>query len=69
LVLIPKTRGKTIEEMDAASGSHCSREDTQELARIQSEIRLTALLYGSVTELFQIGEEELSTNIEETRCM
>lgn len=53
--------------MDAAFGSHSSQEDIQELARIQEEIGLTALLSGSVTEKFQSKEQELSTHIEETR--
>ena len=32
--------------MDAAFGSHTSQEDIQELARVQQEVGLTALLEG-----------------------
>jgi hypothetical protein len=64
---IPETRGKTLEEMDAAFGSHSSQEDVQELARIQAEIGLTALLSSSVAENFQSKEQELATHVEETR--
>jgi hypothetical protein len=64
---IPETRGKTLEEMDAAFGSHSSQENVQELARIQAEIGLTALLSSSVTESFQSKEQELATHVEETR--
>jgi N-acetylglucosamine-6-phosphate deacetylase len=53
--------------MDAAFGSHSSQEDVQELARIQAEIGLTALLSSSVTEKFQSKEQELATHVEETR--
>ncbi|KAK5122853.1 hypothetical protein LTR85_003768 [Meristemomyces frigidus] len=41
---IPETRGKTLEEMDAAFGSHTNQEDIAELARIQLECGLTDLL-------------------------
>lgn len=41
---IPETSGKTLEEMDAAFGSHSSQEDMDELARIQQEIGLVDLL-------------------------
>ena len=64
---IPETRGKTLEEMDAAFGSHSSQEDVHELARIQAEIGLTALLSSGVTERFQSKEQDLATHVEETR--
>jgi hypothetical protein len=41
---IPETRGKTLEEMDAAFGSHASTEDLEELENIQREVGLTRLL-------------------------
>ena len=41
---IPETSGKTLEEMDAAFGSHSSQEDMDELGRIQQEIGLVDLL-------------------------
>jgi hypothetical protein len=41
---IPETRGKTLEEMDAAFGSHASTEDLEELEDIQREVGLTRLL-------------------------
>lgn len=62
---VPETRGKTLEEMDAAFGSHSSQEDVQELARIQAEIGLTALLSRSVNEKFQGEEKDSSTHVEE----
>lgn len=62
---IPETKGKTLEEMDAAFGSHTSQEDIQELARIQAEIGLTALLAHSVRENVQEKEIESSIHVEE----
>jgi hypothetical protein len=62
---VPETRGKTLEEMDAAFGSHSSQEDVQELARIQAEIGSTALLSRSVNEKFQGEEKDSSTHVEE----
>jgi hypothetical protein len=53
--------------MDAAFGSHSSQEDIHELARIQAEIGLTALLSSGVTEKFQSKEQDLATHVEETR--
>lgn len=41
---IPETRGKTLEEMDAAFGSHTSQEDLDELEAVQREVGLLALL-------------------------
>ncbi|KAF2164349.1 hypothetical protein M409DRAFT_67880 [Zasmidium cellare ATCC 36951] len=43
---IPETRGKTLEEMDAAFGSHTSHEDLDELERVQREVGLIDLLMG-----------------------
>ncbi|KAK3615934.1 hypothetical protein LTR56_026299 [Elasticomyces elasticus] len=43
---IPETAGKTLEEMDAAFGSHSSQEDMDVLCRIQQEIGLVDLLTG-----------------------
>lgn len=63
---VPETKGKTLEEMDAAFGSHSSQEDIEELARIQAEIGLTALLSRSVTEKYQEKEVESSVHVEET---
>ncbi|THW40772.1 general substrate transporter [Aureobasidium pullulans] len=45
-LFIPETKGKTLEEMDAAFGSHSSVEDIEELARVQQEVGLTDLLEG-----------------------
>lgn len=41
---VPETRGKTLEEMDAAFGSHTSQEDLDELERVQKEVGLLDLL-------------------------
>lgn len=49
---IPETRGKTLEEMDAAFGSHTSAEDVARLARIQEEIGLSRMLDGSQADVF-----------------
>lgn len=54
---IPETRGKTLEEMDAAFGSHTSQEDMDELARVQEEVGLTALLESSSMSP-RFGEEK-----------
>ena len=45
---IPETRGKTLEEMDAAFGSHANTEDVEELESIQREVGLTDLLTEGV---------------------
>jgi hypothetical protein len=45
---IPETRGKTLEEMDAAFGSHANTEDMEELESIQREVGLTDLLTEGV---------------------
>jgi hypothetical protein len=44
--LVPETKGRTLEEMDAAFGSYTSHEDMNELARVQEEVGLTALVEG-----------------------
>lgn len=44
LIFVPETKGKTLEEMDRVFGSYASQEDTLELARVQQEVGLTALL-------------------------
>ena len=41
---VPETRGKTLEEMDAAFGSNTSSEDVARLKQIQDDIGLSALL-------------------------
>ena len=45
---VPETRGKTLEEMDAAFGSHTSEADLALLKEVQDEVGLTALLQGHV---------------------
>lgn len=56
---IPETRGKTLEEMDAAFGSHTSQDDIEELAKVQQEVGLTALLEGdSDVGRYEIGQEK-----------
>ena len=57
---VPETRGKTLEEMDAAFGSHTSEEDIARLLRIQDEIGLTAILQGPEVE----GTEKDSSRFE-----
>ncbi|CAJ2504319.1 Uu.00g117130.m01.CDS01 [Anthostomella pinea] len=47
---IPETRGKTLEEMDAAFGSHTSEEDMAALAQGQEQVGIPALLDGSQPE-------------------
>ncbi|KAF2161428.1 hypothetical protein M409DRAFT_69778 [Zasmidium cellare ATCC 36951] len=46
LFAVPETKGKTLEEMDAAFGGHASEEDIELLAKVQRETGLTALLQG-----------------------
>ena len=41
---VPETCGKTLEQMDAAFGSHTSQEDLDELERVQREVGLLDLL-------------------------
>ncbi|KAK4899543.1 hypothetical protein LTR27_003276 [Elasticomyces elasticus] len=43
---LPETAGRTLEEMDAAFGSHSSQADMARLARVQHAVVLTALLDG-----------------------
>lgn len=62
---IPETRGRTLEEMDAAFGSHTSQEDIEELGRVQEEVGLTALLEGNTNGLYDekaiVDDEKAST--------
>ncbi|KFX98671.1 hypothetical protein O988_04255 [Pseudogymnoascus sp. VKM F-3808] len=44
---VPETKGRTLEEMDIAFGSHASQEEMVELARVQEEVGLTAAVGGS----------------------
>lgn len=60
--LIPETRGKTLEEMDAAFGSHSSQEDMDSLARIQRNIGLVELLERDDT--VAMGEKEHVRQVE-----
>lgn len=66
---VPETRGKTLEEMDAAFGSHSSEADIQRLARIQAEVGLTRLLMsdGIVMQDLQHKRQELATHVEKMR--
>ncbi|KAK5677780.1 hypothetical protein LTS10_009663 [Elasticomyces elasticus] len=62
---IPETAGKTLEEMDAAFGSHSSQEDMDVLCRIQQEIGLVDLLTGGrestvADEKHGVGHKETS---------
>lgn len=47
LFIVPETKNKTLEEMDRVFGSHTSHDDIADLARIQQDIGLTALLSAS----------------------
>ena len=44
--MVPETKSKVLEQMDAAFGSHTCENDIALLARIQYEVGLTALLGG-----------------------
>ncbi|KAI5357700.1 Putative major facilitator, sugar transporter, major facilitator superfamily [Septoria linicola] len=59
---IPETTGKTLEEMDAAFGSHSNQEDMDELCRIQQEIGLVDLLTGDSRAT--ISEKDQATHVE-----
>ncbi|KAI5244708.1 general substrate transporter [Aureobasidium subglaciale] len=65
---IPETKGKTLEEMDAAFGSHSSVEDIEELARVQQEVGLTDLLNGEHVMPFD-GLEKNGAEVEEVESI
>lgn len=56
--MVPETKGKTLEQMDAVFGSTTSADDLAELGRIQYEIGLLALIHGALPERHTNDVEE-----------
>jgi hypothetical protein len=48
--LVPETKGKTLEQMDAVFGSSTSADDLAQLGRIQHEVGLLALIHGALPD-------------------